>query len=171
MNAKVRERLRNRWQVALPRTRPTASFARHLLVDWISRWLSHGTLADVEYAVGEALANSAEHGGGPIMTMSCWHDGEKVIVEVSDHGPGFHPVIRDRRKHTSERRFGTFLMHELTDGVEFLDGGRKVRLCKRLRHEDYVFRENVRRQKRRRALRAITRAVPLLRLVRSALHR
>lgn len=144
----------------MPRSRPAASFARHLLIDFVSRWLSHGTLADVEYAVGEALANSAEHGGGSILTLSCWHDGEKVVVEVSDRGPGFRPALRGVKKERSgERGFGLFLMHELSDGVEFLDGGRKVRLHKHLREDDRVFGANVRRQKRRRALRALTQAV------------
>lgn len=155
----MREQQRNRWQVALPRTRPAASFARHLLLDWVSRWVSHGTLADVEYAVGEALANSAEHGGGAIMTLSCWHDGENVVVEVSDSGSGF------------DRGFGLHLMHELTDGVEFLDGGRRVRLHKQLREDDHVFRKNVRRNSKRRAFRELTRGVPLVRFVRSALKR
>jgi anti-sigma regulatory factor (Ser/Thr protein kinase) len=153
----VREQKRNRWQVALPRTRPAASFARHLLLDWVSRWLSHGTLADVEYAVGEALANSAEHGGGSIMTLSCWHDGTKVIIEVSDRGSGFEPRLRDLNQGSGNRGFGLHLMHSLSDGVEFFDDGRRVRLHKELREDDYVFRNNVRRQSKRRAFREFTR--------------
>jgi hypothetical protein len=159
VNARVREQHRNRWQVALPRTRSAASFARHLLLDWVSRWISHGTLADVECAVGEALANSAEHGSGSIMTLSCWHDGKKVMVEVSDRGSIFG------------RGFGLHLMHELSDGVEFFDGGRRVRLHKELREDDYVFRNNVRRQSNRRAFREFTRGVTLVRFVQSALRR
>lgn len=141
----------------MPRTRPAASFARHLLLDWVSRWLSHGTLADVEYAVGEALANSAEHGGGSILTLSCWHDGKKVVIEVSDRGSGFEPVLRNANGRFGDRGFGLHLMHELSDGVEFFDGGRRVRLHKRLREDDYVFRNNVRRQSKRRAFREFTR--------------
>lgn len=137
----------------MPRTRPAASFARHLLLDWVSRWVSHGTLADVEYAVGEALANSAEHGGGSIVTLSCWHDGEKVVVEVSDRGGGFEPYLRDLSRGSNDRGFGLHLMHALSDGVEFFDGGRRVRVHKQLREDDYVFRNNVRRQTKRRALR------------------
>ena len=137
----------------------------------MSRWVSHGTLADVEYAVGEALANSAEHGGGSIMTLSCWHDGKKVIVEVSDRGGGFEPALRDANQRSNDRGFGVHLMHELSDGVEFLDGGRKVRLHKQLREDDYVFRKNVRRQTKRRAFRDFTRGVTLMRFVQSALRR
>ena len=170
VNARVREQKRNRWQVALPRTRPAACFARHLLLDWVSRWLSHGTLADVEYAVGEALANSTEHGGGSIMTLSCWHDGEKVVVEVADRGGGFETALAGTN-HRSQRGFGLFLMHELSDGVELFDGGRRVRLHKRLQEDDRIFRDNVRRQLKRRALREFTQAVPLVRFVRSALGR
>ena len=157
MNARLREQKRNRWQVALPRTRPAASFARHLLLDWVSRWVSHGTLADVEYAVGEALANSAEHGGGSIVTLSCWRDAEKVVVEISDRGGGFEPTLRDANQPSKDRGFGLHLMHALSDGVEFFDGGRRVRLHKRLRKDDYVFRNNVRRQSKRRAFREFTR--------------
>lgn len=155
----------------MPRTRPAASFARHLLLDWVSRWVSHGTLAEVEYAVGEALANSAEHGGGSIMTLSCWHDGEKVVVEVSDRGGGFHPSLRDLGQRSGDRGFGLHLMHALTDSVEFFDDGRRVRLHKRLREDDYVFRNNVRRQSKRRAFRDFTRGVTLMRFVQSALGR
>lgn len=141
----------------MPRTRPSASFARHLLLDWVSRWISRGTLADVEYAVGEALANSAQHGGGSIMTLSCWHDGKKVVVEVNDIG--------------RERGIGPYLMHELSDGVEFFDGGRKVRLQKQLCEDDYAFRKNVRRQSQRRAFREFARGVTLVRFVQSTLRR
>ena len=157
MNARLREQKRNRWQVALPRTRPAASFARHLLLDWVSRWVSHGTLADVEYAVGEALANSAEHGGGSMVTLSCWRDAEKVVVEISNRGGGFEPTLRDANQRLKDRGFGLYLMHALSDGVEFFDGGRRVRLHKRLREDDYVFRNNVRRQSKRRAFREFTR--------------
>lgn len=141
----------------MPRTRPAASFARHLLLDWVSRWVSHGTLADVEYAVGEALANSAEHGGGSIMTLSCWRDAERVVVEISDRGGGFEPTLRDADQRSRDRGFGLHLMQALSDGVEFFDGGRRVRLHKQLRKDDYVFRNNVRRQSKRRAFREFTR--------------
>lgn len=125
----------------------------------------------MEYAVGEALANSAEHGGGAIMTLSCWHDGKKVVVEVSDRGGGFQPTLRDANQRSGDRGFGLYLMHQLSDGVEFFDGGRSVRLHKQLREDDYVFRNNVRRQSKRRAFRDFTRGVTLVRFVRSALKR
>lgn len=140
----------------MPRTRPAVSFARHLLLDWVSRWVSHGTLADVEYAVGEALANSAEHGGS-IITLSCWRDADKVVVEISDRGGGFEPTLRHADQRSKDRGFGLHLMHALSDGVEFFDGGRRVRLHKRLREDDRVFRKNVRRQTKRRAFRDFTR--------------
>lgn len=127
------------------------------MLDWVSRWISHGTLADVEYVAGEALAASAQRGGGAIMTLSCWHDGEKVIVEVSDVG--------------GDRGFGLHLMHKLSDGVEFFDNGRRVRLHKQLSEDDHTFRKNVRRQKKRRALRDFTRGVTFVRFVQSALRR
>jgi anti-sigma regulatory factor (Ser/Thr protein kinase) len=127
------------------------------LLDWVSRWVSHGTLADVEYAVGEALANSAEHGGGSMVTLSCWRDAEKVVVEISNRGGGFEPTLRDANQRLKDRGFGLYLMHALSDGVEFFDGGRRVRLHKRLREDDYVFRNNVRRQSKRRAFREFTR--------------
>jgi anti-sigma regulatory factor (Ser/Thr protein kinase) len=170
VNARLREQKRNRWQVALPRTRPAASFARHLLLDWVSRWVSHGTLADVEYAVGEALANSAEHGGGSIMTLSCWRDAENVVVEISDRGGGFEPTLRDAGQRLNDRGFGLHLMHALSDGVEFFDGGRRVRVRKHLREDDVVFRNNVRRQSKRRAFREFTRRV-ITRLVSSRTSR
>lgn len=112
----------------------------------------------MEYAVGEALANSAEHGGGSIVTLSCWRDAERVVVEISDRGGGFEPTLRDAQL-SKDRGFGLHLMHALSDGVEFFDGGRRVRLHKRLCDADYVFRNNVRRQSKRRAFREFTRRV------------
>lgn len=91
------------------------------------------------------------------MTLSCWHDGKKVVVEVNDIG--------------RERGIGPYLMHELSDGVEFFDGGRKVRLQKQLCEDDYVFRKNVRRQSQRRAFREFARGVTLVRFVQSTLRR
>jgi anti-sigma regulatory factor (Ser/Thr protein kinase) len=146
---------RNRWEVALPRSRPAASFARHLLVDWASRWLSHGTLADIECAVGEALANTAEHGGATVR-LRCWNDGQRIVVEVAG-------------QHRGTGYLGARVMHALADEIEFLDGGRKVRLSKRLCDDDWTYRKNVRRQDRRRTLQLITQALPRLGL--RLLHR
>lgn len=91
------------------------------------------------------------------MTLSCWHDGTKVIIEVSDRGSGFEPRLRDLNQGSGNRGFGLHLMHSLSDGVEFFDDGRRVRLHKELREDDYVFRNNVRRQSKRRAFREFTR--------------
>ena len=91
------------------------------------------------------------------MTLSCWRDGERVIIEVSDVG--------------GDRGFGLHLMHKLSDGVEFFDKGRRVRLHKRLSEDDYTFRKNVRRQTKLRAFRDFTRGVTFVRFVRSALGR
>lgn len=105
------------------------------------------------------------------MTLSCWHDGEKVVVEISDRGGGFAPRLRDVNHCTGDRGFGVHLMHELTDGVEFFDGGRRVRLHKQFREDDYIFRNNVRRQTKRRAFRDFARGVTLMRFVQSAFRR
>jgi serine/threonine-protein kinase RsbW len=91
---------------------------------------------DLECAVGEVLANCIEHGQATQIEVHCWTENGAVIVEIQDDGRGFeHQRIDDpviRRAAAQQRGRGIFLMHALTDRVEFEDQGRRVRLTKRL---------------------------------------
>jgi anti-sigma regulatory factor (Ser/Thr protein kinase) len=90
-------------------------------------------LNDFESAVGEALANAAEHGhvaGSNFQVYARFEDGA-VTVEVKDDGPGF-AGWRDpnfvRPASDAPRGLGLFIMGSLMDKIEFADGGTRVRL-------------------------------------------
>ncbi len=94
-------------------------------------------LADLESAVGEALANAAEHGfrDGTFVDVNAYIDGDGLIVDVRDDGPGFaHKTSSTPREPVtgSPRGFGMHIMRMLVDAVEYGDRGRHVRLIKRL---------------------------------------
>ena len=90
----------------------------------------------MECAVGEALANSIEHGQATQIEVHCWVENDALVVEIQDNGRGFeHQKIVDpleQRINTQQRGHGIFLMHSMTDRVEFEDQGRRVRLTKKL---------------------------------------
>jgi len=94
-------------------------------------------LYDVELAVGEALNNAAEHGNkerGHI-AVACEFEGGRLAIEILDDGPGFAPEKIAQPKHSSDpaiRGFGLYLMRMLMDEVSYSNGGRTVRLAKKL---------------------------------------
>jgi len=94
-------------------------------------------LEDLECAVGEALANSVEHGGGfkGRLHVRCAVDDDAVVVEIEDGGSGFN----DQRRHTVEsdecRGRGIHIMKYLMDDVNYHNGGTLVRLVKKVREE------------------------------------
>ncbi len=92
-------------------------------------------LADIETAVGEALANAVEHGHreGSTFEVHVFADRAHVVIEVQDDGAGFaasHP--RDNPGYDAPRGFGIFLMRHLMDRVDYSNNGTRVRLAKRL---------------------------------------
>ncbi len=94
-------------------------------------------LADIENAVGEALANAAEHGhrdDGDIAVHAAITDRE-FVIEIEDRGPGFARWSSSealRPGATAARGFGIFLMRELMDKVEYSAHGARIRLVKYL---------------------------------------
>ncbi len=94
-------------------------------------------LTDLECAAGEALANAAEHGyvDGTTFDVHAYVDGDGLIIEVCDRGPGFsHDVktLREAPATGSPRGFGVYIMRRMVDAIEYGDRGRRVRLIKRL---------------------------------------
>lgn len=84
-----------------------------------------------EMACGEALANCAEHGDGPTISIDCWFDAGRLIAEIRHHGRGFvPPPIVCAPPRGALRGYGLFIMQQVVDRVEFLDGGTGMRLIK-----------------------------------------
>jgi serine/threonine-protein kinase RsbW len=116
-----------------PRTPSSLPTARDAIINFSRPWLSSAALLDFEIAVGEALANAVEHGGGGSFVVSCDCDGVQLVVNVQDRGIGFNPQRPDARPSVgAPRGYGLYLMHHLADEIEFLDGGRHLRLMKRV---------------------------------------
>jgi serine/threonine-protein kinase RsbW len=96
------------------------------------------TLADVESAVGEALANAAEHSGAASergLDVAATFDGQRLVIEICDHGPGFDTRTALARRSLDPaacRGFGIFLMRTLMDEVAFSERGSCIQLVKRL---------------------------------------
>ncbi len=92
-------------------------------------------MADIETAVGEALANAAEHGHqvGSGFEVRVFVERDSIVIEVQDEGRGFlcDPAA-PKPAHDAPRGFGIYLMRHLMDQVDFDERGSCVRLTKRL---------------------------------------
>jgi serine/threonine-protein kinase RsbW len=125
------------FRARFPNTRRAASFARRSLIAHIAAYgYADGDLADIETAVGEALANAAEHGHrrGTGFEVRVFVEHDRIVIEVQDEGGGFLMPRGAAKKpsHEGVRGFGIYLMRHLMDDVHFDDGGTCVRLTKRL---------------------------------------
>ncbi|TAM92063.1 ATP-binding protein [bacterium] len=132
------------WRGEVPNRPEFVSTARHWIVA-MSRHLGADaqTSADVEFAVGEALANAVEHGRRVgrdnrkiTLRIHRTHDHD-LIVEVVDSGAAFdfnRQGTRSDDEFHAPRGFGIFLMRELMDEVhyEHRRAGNVVRLVKRI---------------------------------------
>ena len=95
--------------------------------------LQAGRVADVRLVVSEAVTNALRaqavaHVADPIL-VRCDLGGDRIVVEVADHGPGFDPSAvpdlpevetPERLRH--ESGLGVSLMHQLADST-VLDSG------------------------------------------------
>ena len=108
--------------------------ARSDVREFIAQWLRGPEATDFESAVGEALANVAEHAGATQMTVSCVVEADAMVVEICSDGPGFTPPGQVEPPAAGALRgYGLFIMRRMVDSVEFFDEGRGVRLVRRLR--------------------------------------
>jgi serine/threonine-protein kinase RsbW len=95
----------------------------------------------VELAVREALANAIRHGcrndASKLVDCRVTLNAGELLIVVRDPGQGFdvravaNPLERANLFKPGGR--GVFLINQLMDGVEFTEGGRQVRMRKRLR--------------------------------------
>jgi anti-sigma regulatory factor (Ser/Thr protein kinase) len=126
------------FQVRFPSTKRAAAIARRSLMTRIAS-LGYGSaeLSEIECAVGEALANAAEHGHHPgaAFDLRAYVDDEHVVFEVQDEGAGFSGSL-DAVGHLppsdAPRGFGIYIMHQFMDAIEYEERGTRVRLKKRL---------------------------------------
>jgi len=95
-------------------------------------------LGDIECAIGEALANAAEHGfrDGTTFDVVVRVHGGSLIIDIQDDGPGFpHAATAETvqpPESGSPRGFGIFIMRSLMDEISYSDRGRRITLKKRL---------------------------------------
>ncbi|MDO4404622.1 MAG: anti-sigma factor antagonist [Atopobiaceae bacterium] len=99
--------------------------------------LSQDESFDALLAAGEAVGNAVDHtdGSDALVTISGYSD--RVVIEVSDSGPGFDPeeVCCDAQDDCSERGRGIRIMNLLADSVTIArkpcGPGMNVRIVKR----------------------------------------
>jgi anti-sigma regulatory factor (Ser/Thr protein kinase) len=125
-----------KFRARFPNTRRAAAFARRSLIAHIASYdYPDGDLADIETAVGEALANAAEHGhrADSGFEVRVYVERDRIVIEVQDEGDGFPPgAAGPAPDHDAPRGFGIYLMRHLMDEVDYDERGSCVRLTKRL---------------------------------------
>ncbi len=114
--------------------------ARRAVLAFAREWFVGDDLTDIESAVGEALANCAEHGSGNGTTIDvrCRYGDGTLSIEIQDGGNGFeHWTARDcPRPHSdAPRGYGTYIMRRLMDEIEYSERGTRIRLVKRANAE------------------------------------
>ena len=125
------------FEISLPNTPACAAYARKQLIGFAKQLdLDAEIIIDLETAVGEALANAAEHGRRPggTIRLEAWLTDLGLEAAVSDDGPGFAPgtISEDHPAALAPRGYGLFLMQALMDEVEFRNDGKTVWFLKRL---------------------------------------
>ena len=126
------------YRADFPSSYAAVSRARRALVDF-ARWagLHEAALNDFECAIGEALANAAEHGHreGANFTVTADVIDGMLVVDVKDNGSGFaswNATDYAPPPSTAPRGFGIFIMRSLVDQVEYSERGSRIRLSKKL---------------------------------------
>jgi len=102
------------------------------MADTLRGWMSEQERLDLVLAIGEAVSNAVHHGGGEQFAVRCWSEDGKILVDVTDEGAGFSRRPIRLPVDGGEGGYGLSIIHKLTDEVHLLDGGRRIRLVKRL---------------------------------------
>jgi anti-sigma regulatory factor (Ser/Thr protein kinase) len=106
--------------------------ARKAITAFARTWLRGVESNDFETAVGEALANAVEHGKASQLTVDCRYRRNRIVAEIHQNGVGFLPPADIHMPpHGAPRGYGLFIMSSVLDGVEYREGGTRIRLIKR----------------------------------------
>src|SRR5690348_16140606 len=120
--------------LAFPNEPASVGEARRMVEEFAYENGVRGTqLADLTSAVGEALANAAQHGYRPhtSIMVRCDADLDGIAVEVEDQGPGFAPALSESGRKNESPGNGLTIMFCLVDRVSFEKNGRVIRLEKK----------------------------------------
>lgn len=112
------------------------------ILKWLEpRKLDDHVIFDIRLCVEEMVRNAIVHGNnsdsGLNVLIKYWLEGDRLIIEVEDEGPGFDidkvpdPTTEENIMKGSGR--GVHIARELMDKMEFNDKGNKVRLTKYLK--------------------------------------
>lgn len=102
---------------------------------------SENQLFKVKLALEEAITNAMRHGNSlkasRKVTIHIVLDHGEIRLDVSDEGKGFNPkAVPDPTQPGYSENMpggrGIFLIRKMMDTVEFYDGGRGVRMAKKL---------------------------------------
>jgi len=94
---------------------------------------------EIELAVQEALVNAVVHGcqSNPMKQVRCRLQSDpqgRIVVIVSDPGPGFNPELLADPKHPENvlagHGRGVYLIRQLMDEVHYEKGGNEIRMWK-----------------------------------------
>jgi serine/threonine-protein kinase RsbW len=103
----------------------------------------NGQAAAAELSLREALANAILHGNrqhaDKRVQLDCFHESDGcMLVVVRDEGKGFDPAtVRDPTLPENILRpggRGIYLIRRFMDEVDYLNGGRELRMRKRKTH-------------------------------------
>lgn len=124
------------YHAQFPSASASVGKARRAVTAFAREWFSGDALCDIESAVGEALANCAEHGyvNGTHIDVRCTFDGQALTIEIKDAGRGFdrwNATDFVKPLSSAPRGYGTYIMRRLMDEIEYSERGTRVRLVKR----------------------------------------
>ena len=134
---RVPENVVAEYRAQFPSAVASVGKARRAVVAFARQWFSGETLSDIESAVGEALANCAEHGfrSGTEIDVHCGFDGQTLTVEINDAGNGFarwNATEHAPPRANALRGYGTYIMRCLMDDMAYSERGTRLVLVKRL---------------------------------------
>ncbi|MGI8810052.1 MAG: ATP-binding SpoIIE family protein phosphatase [Acidimicrobiales bacterium] len=99
----------------------TVPLARHLLGDWMEYLaLDDAERADMLLVASELCSNAVRHASGKpgVLVLRAWADGDALVVEVEDDGPGMELSLRlEDPDLEAETGRGIYVVRALTDDL------------------------------------------------------